>query len=100
MSFYKLLEYVKSAYNKTADFIIKFFKTILPVFLKNNFELVSTRKTKITASIITAVLETVVLVSLNSFTSLEFGLKWLLLVVALICPQAGIPKDNFLSIKD
>jgi len=86
MSFNNLMKGSKTVFNKIVDFIIKFFKSMLPDFFKNNFEILSTRNLRIIAILVTAVLETVVLVSLNSFITLENWTKWFILLAALICP--------------
>ncbi len=61
-------------------------KDIVLEFIKNNFVITSTKKSKITGIIFLAVTLLWVLLSVNTFTSQEFSGKWLLLAFALICP--------------
>lgn len=82
----KFSENIKSAYHKTISFIIRFFGTVLPVFIKENFELKRTKNSTIIALIVTAVLETTVLVSFNSFLTFKGSGKLFLILIALLLP--------------
>ncbi len=55
-------------------------------FVKNNFEITSTKKSKIVGVVMLFVTLLWVVLSVNTFTSQEFSGKWLLLAFALICP--------------
>ncbi|MCQ2441064.1 MAG: LTA synthase family protein [Clostridia bacterium] len=76
--------------NFTSNFIkcyIKpFFEILLPKFLKNNFEISSTKKSKITGIVFTAILMLAVIADSGQFISLTFRKKWLLLAVAMLLP--------------
>ncbi len=63
-----------------------FYNDIFPRFLQNTFEVKSTKHSKITAVVITAVLFAVVLANNNAFLSLGFKEKWWLLAFAFIMP--------------
>lgn len=60
------------------DFIIKLFT--------ENFEVSSTKRSKVTGVVIGSLTLLAVILSVNQFTSQEFSSKWLLLAVTLICP--------------
>lgn len=66
--------------------IIHFFTVIFPEFIKNNIEITSTKRSKITGAVIAAVLTVIVILDNNAFLSLETKFKWLLLAFALIAP--------------
>ncbi len=55
-------------------------------FLKNNFEISSTKKSKITGIVLMFAALLWVVLSVNTFTSQEFSGKWWLLAFALACP--------------
>ncbi len=61
-------------------------KDIILKFLKNNFEISSTKKSKITGIVLLFATLLWVVLSVNTFTSQEFKGKWLLLAFALFCP--------------
>lgn len=73
--------------NKILNSYIKpFFEKKLPQFLKNNFEITSTKKSKITGIVFTAILMLAVIADSSQFISLTFRKKWLLLAVAMLLP--------------
>lgn len=81
------------AIKKICDTISRFFTTAVPKILNiiknffiNTFEIKSTKKSKITGTIIAGVLLLLVVFFNNQFTKLEFSTKWWLLSFALIAP--------------
>lgn len=70
---------------KVTNTVSQFFNAIKNFFI-NNFKITSTKKSKITGSIITAVLLLFVVFESGKFIALEFSTKWLLLGFALIAP--------------
>ena len=70
---------------KVTNTVSQFFNAIKNFFI-NNFKITSTKKSKITGSIITAVLLLFVVFESKKFIALEFSTKWLLLGFALIAP--------------
>lgn len=61
-------------------------KNIILKFIKENFEITSTKKSKITGIVILFATLLWVVLSVNTFTSQGFSGKWLLLAFALACP--------------
>lgn len=70
------------AWNRVLDF----FRIKTPNFFKANFELTSTKRSKITGSVICLVTLIAVILDVNAYTSQDFSSKWLLLAFALFCP--------------
>ena len=70
------------AWNRVLDF----FRIKTPDFFKANFELTSTKRSKITGSVICLVTLLAVILDVNAYTSQDFSSKWLLLAFALFCP--------------
>ncbi len=75
------------------NIIVKFLKEKSPVvknavgnFFKNNFEITSTKKSKIIGIVLLFATLLWVVLSVNTFTSLESKSKWWLLSFALACP--------------
>lgn len=68
------------------DKVLHFFKNILPGFLKDNFEVTVTKRSKITAMALIFVTLAVVILDVNAYTSQDFAYKWILLAFTLICP--------------
>lgn len=60
--------------------------TIIKNFFINNFEITSTKKSRITGSVIAGVLLLVVVFFNNQFTKLESSAKWWMFAFALIAP--------------
>lgn len=73
-------------FGKAWNKILDFFKNILPEFIKKNFELNTTRASKIIGSVICVVTLISVILDVNAYISQEFAEKWLLLAFALMCP--------------
>lgn len=61
-------------------------KNIILKFIQENFQITSTKKSKITGVVLLFVTLLWVVLSVNTFISQDFSGKWLLLAVALICP--------------
>ena len=71
---------------KTWNRVLDFFRIKTPDFFKANFELTSTKRSKITGSVICLVTLIAVILDVNAYTSQDFSSKWLLLAFALFCP--------------
>ena len=71
---------------KKVNSVLDFFRTKLPEFLKNNFEVTSTKRSKIVGSAICFVTLIAVILDVGAYTSQDFAAKWLLLAFALLCP--------------
>lgn len=71
---------------KAWNSILAFFKTRLPEFLNKNFEITSTKRSKLIGAVISFVTLIAVILDVNAYTSQEFASKWLLLAFALFCP--------------
>ena len=71
---------------KAWNTILGFFRNTLPDFLKQNFEITSTKRSKIIGSVICVVTLIAVILDVNAYTSQDFAAKWLLLAFALFCP--------------
>lgn len=71
---------------KAWNSILAFFRTRLPEFLNNNFEITSTKRSKLIGAVISFVTLIAVILDVNAYTSQEFASKWLLLAFALFCP--------------
>ena len=85
------------AWNRVLDF----FRIKTPDFFKANFELTSTKRSKITGSVICLVTLIAVILDVNAYTSQDFSSKWLLLAFALFCPFIlGICAAFSLTIKN
>ena len=68
--------------NRLSDF----FKCKLPDFLKNNFEITSSKRSKTVGTIICLVTLIAVILDVNAYTSQEFAARWILLAFTLMCP--------------
>lgn len=66
--------------------ILRSVKNFLINFLKNNFEVSSSKKGRIIGAIVGVTTLVAVVLNVNTFTSQEFSSKWLLLAFALLCP--------------
>ncbi len=78
---------------KVCNTVSSFFTTAVPKFLNiiknffiNNFEITSTKKSRITGSVIAGLLLLVVVFFNNQFTKLETVFKWWLLAFAIVAP--------------
>ena len=71
---------------KAWNSILAFFGTRLPEFLNNNFEITSTKRSKLIGAVLSFVTLIAVILDVNAYTSQEFSSKWLLLAFALFCP--------------
>lgn len=61
-------------------------KNIILKFIQENFQITSTKKSKITGVVLLFVTLLWVVLSVNTFISQDFSGKWLLLAAALFCP--------------
>lgn len=66
--------------------VLGFFTNIIPAFFKNNFEVTSTKVSKIIGAVLGALTLLAVVIDVNAYTSQDFSAKWLLLGFSLICP--------------
>lgn len=73
-------------FKKVLNSVLGFFRTRVPEFLKTNFEVTSTKRSKIIGSVICFVTLIAVILDVGAYTSQDFASKWLLLAFALICP--------------
>ncbi len=80
------MEKIKKYISFLLDFLSRFFTQILPKYIKENFEITSSKASKITGCIVGLVLMITVIIFNNSFLSQEYASKWLLLAIALILP--------------
>ncbi len=78
-----MFDIIKNNINK---YIVPFFTVTLIKFIKDTFEVTSTKKSKITGMIFTVILMIAVVADSKQFISLDFRQKWLLLAVALFLP--------------
>lgn len=78
----KVFCFIKNVYSG----ILRFFTYILPEFLKNNFEVTSTKHSRITGISVTAALIITTVIDCKEFLSLDFSQKWLLLAFCLVFP--------------
>ena len=60
--------------------------TAIREFTKKNFEVTSTKRSRLIGAIVSAVLLLIVIIDHKAFTTLQFSLKWILLGVAMIIP--------------
>ena len=71
---------------KTWNRVLDFFRIKTPDFFKANFEITSTKRSKIIGSVICLVTLIAVILDVNAYISQDFSSKWLLLAFALFCP--------------
>ena len=79
----------KQVYNCVLQFLKNYVPKLLNIiknFFVDNFEITSTKKSKITGGVIAGVLLLVVVFFNNQFLKLESSSKWLLLLFALVAP--------------
>ena len=60
--------------------------TAIREFTKKNFEVTSTKRSRLIWAIVSAVLLLIVIIDHKAFTTLQFSSKWILLGVAMIIP--------------
>ncbi len=72
--------------SKIKGLLALFFKEKIPCFFSNNFEITSSKRSKITGAIICAITLLAVILDVNAYTSAEFMQKWLLLSFCLFFP--------------
>lgn len=71
---------------KIRQSVFSFFQNIIPRFLNNNFEITSTKRSKITGVVICVVTLIAIILNVNTYISQEFASKWLLLAFSLAAP--------------
>ncbi|MBE6750136.1 MAG: LTA synthase family protein [Ruminococcaceae bacterium] len=71
---------------KISDNTFSFFKNVLPKSLKDNFEVSTTKRSKISGLVIAAVTLLFAIFSIKQFTILEIEAKWWLLAFSFVCP--------------
>ncbi len=74
------------SFSKVKDNILSFFKKTLSAFVDKNFNITSTKHSKIIGSVLCFITLIIVILNVSAFTSQEFSSKWLLLAFALLCP--------------
>ncbi len=84
MTFKNILK-EKAAFLKEKAILLK---NIILKFIKENFEITSTKRSKITGIVLMAITLLWVVLSVNTYISQEFSGKWLLLAFAMFCPFA------------
>ncbi len=72
--------------NRVGNVLIRFFTEILPVFIRDTFEITSTKRSKIVGFSVGGVCLFAVILNNKAYTAQEFASKWLLLAFALIAP--------------
>lgn len=73
-------------FKKVLNSVLNFFRTKAPEFIKTDFEVTSTKRSKIVGSAVCFVTLIAVILDVGAYTSQEFASKWLLLAFALLCP--------------
>ena len=74
------------SFKKAWDNTVGFFTDILPKFFKTNFEITSTKRSKIVGAVICVVTLIAIILDVNAYTSQDFSAKWILLAATLLCP--------------
>lgn len=74
------------SFKKAWDNTVGFFTDILPKFFKTNFEITSTKRSKIVGAVICVVTLIAIILDANAYTSQDFSAKWILLAATLLCP--------------
>ena len=70
------------ALRKALNNVLGFFTNTVPEFFKNNFEVSSTKRLKITGASICVITLIAVILDVNAYTSQDFSAKWILLAAA------------------
>lgn len=73
-------------FGKVWNIVLDFFRIRVPEFFKTDFEVVSTKRSKVIGSVICLITLIAVILDVGAYTSQEFASKWLLLAFALLCP--------------
>ena len=73
-------------FNNIKNGVVEFFANSLPNFLKNTFEIKYSKASKITGSILCIVALLFVVLSVNTYKTLDFSVRWLLLAIDLALP--------------
>ncbi len=72
------------ALRKALNNVLGFFTNTVPEFFKNNFEVSSTKRSKITGASICVITLIAVILDVNAYTSQDFSAKWILLAATLL----------------
>lgn len=72
------------ALRKAWNNVLGFFTNTVPEFFKNNFEVSSTKRSKITGASICVITLIAVILDVNAYTSQDFSAKWILLAATLL----------------
>ena len=72
------------ALRKAWNNVLGFFTNTVPEFFKNNFEVSSTKHSKIIGASICVITLIAVILDVNAYTSQEFSAKWILLAATLL----------------
>lgn len=72
------------ALRKALNNVLGFFTNTVPEFFKNNFEVSSTKLSKITGASICVITLIAVILDVNAYTSQDFSAKWILLAATLL----------------
>lgn len=73
-------------FNKVKDCLTDFFKQKTPSFFKNNFEIFSSKPSKITGLVICIITLLAVVLDIKAYITADIEAKWILLVSCLIFP--------------
>ncbi len=72
--------------NNIIKFVSYFFSETLPDFLKNTFEITYSKVSKITGSVLCLLSLILVILSIDTYSSLEYSVRWLLMATDLALP--------------
>ena len=72
------------ALRKALNNVLGFFTNTVPQFFKNNFEVSSTKRSKIIGASICVITLVAVILDVNAYTSQDFSAKWILLAATLL----------------
>ena len=86
MDSHRIYRKIRISFKRFIEFVIELFTGIIPDFCRYGFYTKTSKNLKFLGVVVTAVLETLVLVSLKKFTELDTSAKWWLLAVAVVLP--------------
>lgn len=90
MNFSNIFNNIVKKFNNISNKVIKavllFLSKTLPDFLKNSFEVKYSRASKITGGILCLLSIILVILSINTYSTLEFSVRWLIMAVDLALP--------------
>lgn len=73
-------------FGKAWNNVLDFFRIKMPEFLGKNFEIRTSKRSKIVGSVVCFITLIAVILDVGAYTSQDFASKWLLLAFALLCP--------------